>query len=64
MNLLMINPSLAIVDAGQPGLIKALEAHGIEVIPRPLRHAEVLGGGFHCVTLDIVRDGGAEDYFD
>lgn len=64
MNLLMINPSLAIVDAGQPGLIKALEARGIEVIPRPLRHAEVLGGGFHCVTLDIVRDGGAEDYFD
>ena len=64
MNLLMVNPGLAIADASQPGLIHALEAHGIEVIPRRLRHAQVLGGGFHCVTLDIVRDGGAENYLD
>ena len=64
MNLLMVNPELAIADASQPGLIKALEAHGIEIIPRRLRHAQVLGGGFHCVTLDIVRDGGAESYLD
>jgi N-dimethylarginine dimethylaminohydrolase len=63
MNLLMVNPDLAIADATQPGLLKALESHGIEVIPQRLRHAQVLGGGFHCVTLDIVRDGGPEDYF-
>ncbi len=62
MNLLMVNPGLAIADAAQPGLLKALEKHGIEVIPRRLRHAQVLGGGFHCVTLDIVRDGGPEAY--
>ncbi|MFC4564326.1 glycine amidinotransferase [Nocardiopsis mangrovi] len=62
MNLLMINPELAVVDASQPKLLRALEDHGISVIPRRLRHAQVLGGGFHCVTLDIVRDGGPEDY--
>jgi glycine amidinotransferase len=62
MNLLMVSPELAIVDADQPELIAALEAYGITVLPLQLRHSRVLGGGFHCVTLDIVRDGGLEDY--
>jgi glycine amidinotransferase len=64
MNLLMIDPGLAIVDATQRALIAALERHGITVAPHRLRHARVLGGGFHCVTLDTVRDGGPEDYLD
>jgi N-dimethylarginine dimethylaminohydrolase len=63
MNLLMVNPELAIVDADQPALIKALESKGISVLPHRLRHQRVLGGGFHCVTLDVVRDGGPENYF-
>lgn len=62
MNLLMVDPDTAVVDANQPELIRLLEQHRITVIPRRLRHARVLGGGFHCVTLDTVRDGGPEDY--
>ncbi|MGI5122040.1 glycine amidinotransferase [Marinactinospora thermotolerans] len=62
MNLLMVDPRTAVVDADQTELIAALERHGIDVLPHRLRHARVLGGGFHCVTLDTVRDGGAEDY--
>lgn len=62
MNLLMVDPGTAIVDAAQTALIRLLERHGITVVPRTLRHARVLGGGFHCVTLDTVRDGGPEDY--
>ena len=62
MNLLMVDPGLAIVDATQLALIAMLEQRGIEVIPHRLRHARLLGGGFHCVTLDTVRDGGPEDY--
>jgi glycine amidinotransferase len=64
MNLLMIDPEHAVVEANQPELIKALEGKGIAVLPLHLRHAQVLGGGFHCVTLDTVRDGGAENYLD
>ena len=56
MNLLMVRPDLAIVDAAQDGLIAVLERHGIDVIPHVLRHARVLGGGLHCVTLDLRRD--------
>ena len=63
MNLLMVSPDLAIVDADQRELIAALERHRIEVIPLRLRHARTLGGGFHCTTLDLVRQAPAIDYF-
>lgn len=63
MNLLMVDPEHAVVDRDQPELIATLEQRGITVLPHRLRHAQVLGGGFHCVTLDIVRDGDPEDYF-
>jgi glycine amidinotransferase len=64
MNLLMVSPDTAIVDRNQPNLIRLLEGKGITVVPRRLRHSRVLGGGFHCVTLDTVREGGPEDYLD
>jgi glycine amidinotransferase len=64
MNLLMVNPYCAIVDADQAGLTAALEQHKIEVVPLRLRHAQILGGGFHCTTLDIVRESGPERYVD
>lgn len=62
MNILMVNPKLAIVDAAQTPLIRLLESRGVEVCPMHLRHGRTLGGGFHCVTLDVRRSGGLEDY--
>jgi N-dimethylarginine dimethylaminohydrolase len=64
MNLLMVNPNVAVVDRNQAKLIRLLEDKGITVVPRRLRHSRVLGGGFHCVTLDTVRDGGPDNYLD
>jgi glycine amidinotransferase len=64
MNLLMVNPEMAVVDRNQTELMRLLESKGITVVPRRLRHSRVLGGGFHCVTLDTVRDGGPENYLD
>jgi len=64
MNLLSISPNLVVVDADQSGLIKLLEKQGLDVIPLKLRHSKMLGGGFHCVTLDIRRNGTLERYFD
>jgi len=64
MNLLMVSPELAIVDRRQRALIQELERRAITVLPHSLRHSRVLGGGFHCVTLDLVRDGGPQNYFD
>lgn len=56
MNLLMIRPDLAIVDTAQRDLVAVLQRRGVDVIPHTLRHARVLGGGFHCVTLDLRCD--------
>lgn len=55
LNMLSINPTTVIVDAEQTLLIKTLEALHFTVIPLTLRHSRTLGGGFHCVTLDLVR---------
>jgi glycine amidinotransferase/scyllo-inosamine-4-phosphate amidinotransferase 1 len=56
LNMLSINANTVIVDAAQSKLIQTLESHGLTVIPHTLRHSRTLGGGFHCVTLDLVRD--------
>ena len=64
MNLFSINPNLVVVDRDQSQLIRLLEQHGLDVIPLKLRHSKMLGGGFHCVTLDIRRSGTLEQYFD
>jgi N-dimethylarginine dimethylaminohydrolase len=64
MNLFSINPNLVVVDHDQTGLIKLLEKQGLDVIPLKLRHSKMLGGGFHCVTLDIRRAGTLQRYFD
>ena len=64
MNLFSINPGLVVVDRDQTALIKLLEGRGLDVIPLKLRHSKMLGGGFHCVTLDVRRKGTLEKYFD
>ena len=64
MNLFSINPGLVVVDKDQTALIKLLEKHGLDVIPLKLRHSKMMGGGFHCVTLDIRRAGTLQRYFD
>ena len=55
MNMLSVDPSTVIMDRNQTELIQTLEQHKFTVIPLELRHSRTLGGGFHCVTLDLVR---------
>jgi len=57
LNMLVVDPYTVIVDLKQTKLIKLLEKqYGFTVIPLELRHSRTLGGGFHCVTLDLVRE--------
>ncbi len=64
MNAFSINPNTVVVDSDQTDLIRLLEKHGLDVIALKLRHSKMLGGGFHCVTLDIRRKGTLQRYFD
>lgn len=63
LNILSINETTVCIDKRQTSLIKILESKGITCIPLPMRHARALSGGFHCATLDLVREGPLEDYF-
>lgn len=56
LNMFSIDPSTVIVDKHQTQLIKQIESRGVTVVPLELRHSRTLGGGFHCVTLDLERD--------
>ena len=56
MNVLSIDPETVIVDKHQIKLISILEKYNFTVVPLELRHSRTLGGGFHCVTLDLVRE--------
>ena len=56
LNMLSVDPQTVILDKRQHTLSSILEKKGFTVIPLELRHSRTLGGGFHCVTLDLVRD--------
>jgi scyllo-inosamine-4-phosphate amidinotransferase 1 len=55
MNMLVVDPHTVICDRNQTELIRTLRSYRFEVIPMELRHSRTLGGGFHCVTLDLQR---------
>ena len=40
-----------------------LDKLGMEVIPVEMRDAYAFGGGLHCCTADVYREGKLEDYF-
>lgn len=62
LNVLSVSPDTVIANSACPELIKTLEQHGFTVVPVRHRHRRLFGGGFHCFTLDTVREGHAEDY--
>ena len=55
VNLLSVNPNLVVLEEHQVNLQIELEKHGINCAMLPMRHARTLGGTFHCVTLDLIR---------
>jgi glycine amidinotransferase len=54
-NILSLDPERVVVEESQASLRAVLEAHGFEVMPLPFKNFNVLGGSFHCATLDIRR---------
>ncbi|MDJ1134787.1 glycine amidinotransferase [Streptomyces iconiensis] len=62
LNVLSVSPDTVLVNEACPELMRKLEQHGFTVVPVRHRHRRLFGGGFHCFTLDTVREGGAEDY--
>lgn len=55
MNLFSVNPNLVILEEHQVETAMLLNKYCIDSILLPMRHQRTLGGGFHCVTLDLER---------
>jgi glycine amidinotransferase len=56
INLFSVNPNLVVLEERQHNLRKQLEKHNIDCAMLPGRQQRTLSGGFHCVTLDLLRN--------
>tara|TARA_Y100001937_G_scaffold105915_1_gene147169 strand:- start:1409 stop:2293 length:885 start_codon:yes stop_codon:yes gene_type:complete len=54
LNFLMISPNKAVID-DCPRLAEELNKYDIKTYVVPFKHSRTLGGGHHCVTLDLHR---------
>jgi N-dimethylarginine dimethylaminohydrolase len=63
MNVLSIDEKTVIVEKNQKRLAELLSRRGFNVELARFRHGRTVGGGFHCCSLDVRRQGGLESYF-
>lgn len=56
MDILMVNPNLAVIEEHQIELRNILANYKIESVMLPMRHARTLKIGFRSVTLDLIRE--------
>ena len=63
MNVLVLDPKTVCVEASETATMEQLDKLGMDVVPVPLRDAYAFGGGLHCATADVHREGTCEDYF-
>lgn len=55
MNVLSVSPDVVIYDPRHPRIAEKIQKYGINTVPVQLTHSRTLGGGHHCVTLDVRR---------
>jgi glycine amidinotransferase len=63
MNVFSIDEERVFVDSLQEGLIAKLKDWGFTPIPVPFQRYYPFGGGLHCSTLDVRRQGDLKSYF-
>ena len=63
MNCLVLDPKTVIVEASEVYQQEEMDKLGMNVIPVDLRGAYAFGGGLHCSTADVYREGECLDYF-
>jgi glycine amidinotransferase len=56
MNSLSVRPDLIVVDSDQVKYINQLEESGFDVFPHKLTYSDIVEGGHHCTTSDLLRE--------
>jgi len=63
MNILVLDPKTVCVEKSEVYQAEQLSKLGMEVIEVDFRDVYPFGGGLHCSTTDVFREGKCEDYF-
>lgn len=63
MNTLMLDQKAICVDAQEKKQMEQFDKLGFNVIPVPFDAVSAFGGGLHCATADVYREGTLENYF-
>ena len=63
MNVLILDPKTIFVEASETAQMEQFNKLGFNVIPVPFWEVSAFGGGLHCATADVYREGKLEDYF-
>ena len=56
INVLSLDGKKIIVNSSYTPLIRLLDQKGFTPIPVRMRHKRLFGGGFHCISLDTIRE--------
>lgn len=62
-NMLNLDENTLCVEENEVRLAEQLSSYGFEIVQVPFRAVGPFGGGLHCATVDIERDGDLQDYF-
>ncbi|MBZ5507216.1 MAG: amidinotransferase [Acidobacteriia bacterium] len=63
MNILMLDENTVVVEQAETPMIELMRSLGCEVVTCPFDRVYPFGGGFHCCTADIRREGTLRSYF-
>jgi glycine amidinotransferase len=63
MNVLVLDPKTVCVEKSEVYQAEQMDKLGMNVVEVDLRDAYAFGGGLHCCTADVYREGSCEDYF-
>jgi glycine amidinotransferase len=63
MNTLNLDEKTILVEKCEVQHMELLDKLGFNVIPVPFWEVGVCGGGLHCATVDVYREGTLQDYF-
>ncbi len=63
MNILILDRKTVCVEEAEKEQMEQFDKLGFEVIPVPFWDVAAFGGGLHCATADVYREGALEDYF-
>jgi len=63
INVLSLDEKTICVEASEVAQMEQFYKLGFEVVPVPFWDVAPFGGGLHCSTTDLYREGSMEDYF-